>query len=122
MLVHDPSCFLCKTPVVPSNLRQRRVLPSDCAISTISPSEKRYVPIWQLSPAFSPDRAAPRQAADKQPTINPKDNEQILKRCILVFDAIGHCFGFKVSFSAVALSRLRVFFLVICHSERSREW
>jgi len=26
------------------------------------------------------------------------------------------------SFSAVALSHLRVFVFVICHSERSREW
>src|SRR4029077_7485480 len=41
VLVHEPFCFLCKIPVVPSNLRQRKVLPSDGAISTISPSEKR---------------------------------------------------------------------------------
>src|SRR6266480_1249569 len=95
VLVHEPSCFLCKTPVVPSNLRQRKVLPSDCAISTISPSEKRYVPIWQLSPAFSPERAAPIQAADKLQRINSSNNERILKQGILVFDAIRHCFGFK---------------------------
>ena len=40
VLVHEPSCFLCKTPVVPSNLRQRNVSSSDRAISTISPSAK----------------------------------------------------------------------------------
>src|SRR6266496_573038 len=74
VLVHEPAGFLCKTPVVPSNLRQRNVSSVDRAISIISPSEKRYAPTWQSSPALSPERAAPIQTADKLHTVNPKDN------------------------------------------------
>jgi hypothetical protein len=64
-------------------------------MSTISPSEKRYVPVWQSSPALAPERAAPIQAADKLQKINSSNNERILEHGIPVCDAIRRRFGFK---------------------------
>src|SRR5260370_33291179 len=49
VLGHESFCLLCKAPVVPTNLRQRSVSPSERAISITLPSAKRYVPTQQLA-------------------------------------------------------------------------